>query len=148
MAPAAEENTMQQMSVVTLGVGDIARSRRFYVDGFGWKPVFENGEIVFFQMNGFVLGLWDKSAQEKDMARANSFGPAPFALAHNVRTETEVAPLMDQLAKAGGEMLKPAAAPPHGGIAGYVADPDGHAWEIAFNPAWPISPAGHVTFGV
>jgi uncharacterized protein len=136
----------QQMSVITLGTKDLTRSRRFYVEGFGWKPVFENEEIAFFQMNGFVLGVWDAAAQEKDMVRKNTFGPAPFALAHNTRTEAEVAPLMERLVKAGGAMLKPAAAPPHGGFAGYVADPDGHAWEIAFNPAWPISPEGHVSF--
>lgn len=136
----------QQMSVVTLGVTDLARSRRFYVEGFGWTPVFENAEIVFFQMNGLMLGLWKASAQADDMGRSNTFGPAPFALAHNVRAEADVKPVMDALVAAGGKLLKAPSSPPHGGFSGYVADPDGHAWEIAFNPAWPISPEGYVRF--
>lgn len=138
----------QQMSVITLGVHDLARSRRFYVDGFGWAPVFENEDIVFFQMNGFMLGVWKGAEQSKDMARENAFGPAPFALAHNVPAASDVQPAMDALIKAGGKLLKPASGPPHGGFAGYVTDPDGHAWEIAFNSAWSISPEGYVTFGV
>ena len=56
-------------------------------------------------------------------------------------------PTLDHLVKFGGTVLRPADAPPHGGFRGYVADPDGHAWEIAYNPAWPISPEGYVTFG-
>lgn len=138
----------QQMSVITLGVADLTRSRRFYAEGFGWTPVFENGDIIFFQMNGFMLGLWKAASQSEDMGRPNSFGPAPFSLAHNVRVQGEVEPLMDRLVAAGGKLLKAAVVPPPGGLAGYVADPDGHAWEIAFNPAWPISPEGYVTFGV
>lgn len=138
----------QQMSVITLGVADLARSHRFYVEGFGWKPVFENGEIIFFQMNGLMLGLWNAKAQSDDMGRDNAFGPAPVSLAHNVGSKQAVKPLMDQLVAAGGKLLKEPVVPPPGGFAGYVADPDGHAWEIAFNPAWPISPEGYVQFGV
>jgi uncharacterized protein len=70
-----------------------------------------------------------------------------FALAHNVASKQEVQPLLDRLARSGGAPLRPGDAPPHGGFRGYVADPDGHAWEIAWNPAWPISPEGYVTFG-
>ena len=138
----------QQISVVTLGVGDLAASRRFYVDGFGWRPVFENDEIVFYQMNGLVLGTWLKARLEADMQRAAGEGPGPMALAHNVGGPDEVRDLMRRLAGAGGRLLRPADAPPHGGFRGYVADPDGHAWEIAWNPAWTIDAEGHVTFGV
>ena len=59
----------QQLSVITLGIADLARSRRFYCDGFGWTPVFQNEEIVFYQMNGFVLGTWLTTALERDMRR-------------------------------------------------------------------------------
>jgi uncharacterized protein len=59
----------QQISVITLGVSDLARSRRFYVDGFGWRPVFENPEIVFYQMNGLMLGTWLETALAADMQR-------------------------------------------------------------------------------
>ncbi|WP_369061445.1 VOC family protein [Caulobacter sp. 73W] len=136
----------QQVAVITLGVADLARSRRFYCDGFGWSPAFENEEIVFYQMNGFVLGTWLKSALELDMQRRCNSASAPIALAHNVGSEAEVQPLLDQLVAHGGLMLRPGDAPPHGGFRGYVQDPDGHAWEIAWNPAWPISPEGYVTF--
>ncbi len=137
----------QQMSVVTLGIDDVPRSKRFYVEGFGWTPVFNNGEVVFYQMNGLVLATWLRTALAKDSARPVANTSGDIALAHNVSESDAVAPLMDRLAAAGGKILRAAEAPPHGGINGYVADPDGHAWEIAFNPAWPISPEGYVTFG-
>lgn len=137
----------QQISVVTLGVDDLARSRRFYVDGFGWQPVFENEDILFYQMNGFVLGTWLRRALEADMGRASA-GPGAFCLAHNVRARDEVQPALVRLAEHGGQILKPAAETFYGGFAGYVADPDGHGWEIAWNPHWPISPEGHVRFSL
>jgi catechol 2,3-dioxygenase-like lactoylglutathione lyase family enzyme len=136
----------QQISVITLGVADLARSRRFYVEGFGWKPVFEVPEIVFYQMNGLMLGTWLRDKLEEDMARAGRT-PGAFSIAHNVPSAADVQPTLDRLVKAGGRQLRAADAPPHGGMRGYVADPDDHTWEIAFNPAWPISPEGYVTFG-
>lgn len=138
----------QQISVITLGVVDLARSRRFYVDGFGWKPVFENAEIVFYQMNGLMLGTWLLSALEADMQRTGLSRPGAFALAHNVATRGDVQTLIERLAKAGGKVLRDGDAPPHGGFRGYVADPDDHAWEIAWNPAWAIDDRGLVTFGL
>ena len=136
----------QQISVITLGVADLARSKRFYVEGFGWRPVFENAEIVFYQMNGLVLGTWAKAALEADMGGRSTVAPGGFALALNVASEDEVQPLLDRLAAAGGRILRRGDAPPHGGFRGYVADPDDHAWEIAHNPAWPIDAEGHVRF--
>jgi uncharacterized protein len=140
----------RQVAVITLGVGDLARSRRFYGEGFGWEPTFANDEIVFYQMNGCVLATWLASALAADMRRPTPSpgGGGAFALAHNVATQGEVQPLLDRLARSGGTPLRPGDAPPHGGFRGYVADPDGHAWEIAWNPALPISPEGYVTFGV
>ena len=86
------------------------------------------------------------SALEDDMQRSKLARPGAFALAHNVGSQNEVQPLLDRLAAAGGRMLRTGDAPPHGGFRGYVADPDDHAWEIAWNPAWPISPEGYVRF--
>lgn len=137
----------QQISVITLGIADLARSRRFYAEGFGWQPVFENEEVVFYQMNGLMLGTWLTKSLEADMRRALT-RPGAFSLAHNVATRDEVQPVIDRLAQYGGKVLRPADAPPHGGFRGYIADPDDHAWEIAWNPAWPISPEGYVTWGV
>lgn len=138
----------QQIAVVTLGIADLARSRRFYVDGFGWKPVFENPEIVFYQMNGFVLGTWLETQLAGDMQRSKLTRPGAFALAHNVSTLERVSEVIDVLCRHGGRLLRAADAPPHGGFRGYVADPDDHAWEIAWNPAWPIDPSGLVKFGL
>lgn len=138
----------QSLSVVTLGVTNLARSKRFYVDGFGWTPVFENDEIVFFQMNGFVLGLWLLEKLSEDMRRDLPSGRGPYSLGHNVRTEAEVQPILDRLAAHGGTILKPPTAPPFGGLQGYVADPDDHAWDIVWNPGFTIGEDGTVTFGV
>ena len=138
----------QSMSVITLGVADLGRSRQFYAGGFGWVPVFENLEIIFYQMNGFVLGTFLRPALEADMNRASPAGACAYALAHNVPGKDQVEPVMQALLGAGGTLLRAADAPEHGGYRGYVADPDGHAWEIAWNPSWPIDAAGHVTFGV
>jgi catechol 2,3-dioxygenase-like lactoylglutathione lyase family enzyme len=135
-----------QISAVTLGIGDLARSKRFYVDGFGWRPVFENEEIVFYQMNGFVLGTWLEKALAADAMRSPAKSGA-FTLAHNVESRDAVVSLLDHLSRFGGRILRAADEPPHGGFRGYVADPDDHAWEIAFNPAWPIDDEGHVKFG-
>jgi len=138
----------QQISVITLGVDDIGRSRRFYVDGFGWSPVFETDEIIFYQMNGLMLGTWIRQALDGDMNETERSGSSSYALAHNVAEQQQVAPLIEQLVAAGGTLMSAASAPPHGGFRGYVADPDGHPWEIAWNPAWTIDDDGHVTFGV
>jgi len=138
----------QQISVITLGVADLARSRRFYADGFGWAPVFGNDEIVFYQMNGLVLGTWLQAALEADMQRTGLTRPGAFALAHNVGSEAEVLSVIRRLAEAGGRILRDGDAPTHGGFRGYVADPDDHAWEIAWNPAWPIDAEGHVRFAI
>ena len=138
----------QQISVVTLGVGSLERSRRFYSEGFGWQPVFANDEIAFYQMNGLMLGTWLAHSLSDDMQRANSSQNAAFALAHNVSAKKEVQPLIDRLVAAGGTELRAGDAPAHGGFRGYVADPDGISWEIAWNPAWSIDEDGHVTFGV
>jgi hypothetical protein len=134
-----------QISVITLGIADLSRSRRFYADGFGWTPVFRSPEIIFYQMNGLMLGTWLSSALESDMRRKPA-GAGAFSLAHNVASADAVQPILDRLVQHGGRLLRPADAPPHGGMRGYVADPDDHAWEIAWNPAWPISPEGYVRF--
>ncbi|MDC7682193.1 VOC family protein [Asticcacaulis sp. BYS171W] len=137
----------QQISVITLGIDDLSRSRRFYTEGFGWTPVFENAEIVFYQMNGLMLGTWLKSGLASDSGVYAS-GTGGFALAHNVPEQADVEPVMAALMAAGGKLTGQADAPLHGGFRGYVSDPDGHLWEVAWNPVWTIDAQGHVTFGV
>lgn len=136
----------QHVSLITLSVRDLARSLRFYGEGFGWKPVYESDEVLFFQMNGFVLGLWLHSAFSADLGRPDG-GSSGFALAHNVGGHAEVGRLMARLADHGGHVLRSADAPSYGGWRGYVADPDGHAWEIAWNSSWAIDEEGRVAFG-
>ncbi len=138
----------QQISVITLGIADLSRSKHFYANGLGWTPIFENDEITFYQMNGFVLGTWLQVGLEKDMRRSGLCRPGAFALAHNVASEIEVQIVIERLASAGGIILRNGDAPPHGGFRGYVADPDDHAWEIAWNSAWAIDGQGLVTFGL
>ncbi|MEP3120755.1 MULTISPECIES: VOC family protein [Alphaproteobacteria] len=136
----------QRVSLITLGVADIARSRAFY-EALGWKAAFENEEVVFFQLNGIVLGLFRRDSFDLDMKRDND-GTGRIALAYNVRDRSEVDPALDRAVSAGGSLLKRAEEAPWGGYSGYFADPDGHAWEVAHNPAWTISAAGHVEISV
>jgi len=135
----------QRISIVTLGVQNLGISRRFYVDGLGWKPAFENEEIIFFQTGGMVFALFlrDKLAQDFQAAPA-TFGRAAIALAYNVREKSEVDPLMRRAVTAGAKTLKPAREASWGGYSGYFADPDGFAWEVAWNPQWLLAPDGSI----
>ncbi len=136
------------VSVITLGTTDLARSRRFYAEGVRLTPVYESDVIIFYQLNGVVLGTFLTGELEADMNRTGLRTPRAFALAHNVGTEGEVAPLIERLAAAGGQVIRLADALPHGGVRGYVTDPDDHAWEIAWNPGFAMDDAGNVTFGL
>lgn len=141
-----EHPTMdQRVSIITLGVNNLDTSRRFYVEGFGWKPVFENKEIIFFQTGGVVFALFLRDHLAEDFAAdPRSFGRAPIALAYNVRKKAEVDPLIQRAASAGAKILKPAREASWGGYSGYFADPDGFAWEIAWNPHWRLMPDGNI----
>jgi hypothetical protein len=138
----------QRVSLITLGSQNLAASKHFYCEGFGWSTVFENEEIIFYQLNGLVLAIFANAALADDMQRATSGHYGNFALAHNVRGRDEVETLMRALLAAGGKLLRAADEPPIGGLRGYVADPDGHAWEIAFNPGFAIDSAGNIQFGI
>jgi uncharacterized protein len=141
-----ESLTMEQrISIVTLGVKDLETSKRFYVHGLGWKPAFENKEIIFFQTGGMVFALFlrDELAEDIQLDPAK-FGPAAFALAHNVRSKGEVDPLMQRAQAAGARILKPAREASWGGYSGYFADPDGFAWEVAWNPHWRLEADGSI----
>ncbi len=135
----------QRVSIVTLGVKDLGAARRFYVDGLGWKPVFENKEIVFFQTGGMLFALFLREKLAEDFqADPRTFGRAAMALAYNIRAKSEVDPLLQRAANAGAAVLKPAREASWGGYSGYFADPDGFAWEVAWNPAWHLAPDGSI----
>lgn len=135
----------QRISVITLGVKDLGVARRFYVDGLGWKPVFEDAEIVFFQTGGMVFALFLREKLAEDFqVNPTTFGRSAMALAYNVRAKNDVEPLLKRAANAGAAILKPAREASWGGYSGYFADPDGFAWEVAWNPAWQLTPNGAV----
>ncbi len=135
----------QRVSVITLGVKDLAASKKFYADGLGWKPAFENKEIIFFQTGGMVFALFPRDQLAADFhGDPATLGRAPISLGYNVRTKSEVDPLIQRAATAGATILKPPVDASWGGYSGYFADPDGFAWEVAWNPQWRITPDGSI----
>lgn len=136
----------QRMTLVTLGVADLAHSRRFYESGLGWTASgASTPEVVFFQLGGVALALYGRAALAAEAGLTAPDGtPSGAALAHNVRSRAEVDAVLDEAAAAGGRLLKPGREQPWGGYAGYFADPDGHLWEVAWNPHFPLDADGKV----
>lgn len=134
-----------RISLVSLGVADLARARRFYVDGLGWAPAFETPQVLFIQMGGMVFGLWDYAEMARELALpAGAVPVGGMSLAHNVCAREDVDPLLVLALRRGGRLVKAAADQPWGGRSGTFADPDGHLWEVAWNPAWPLDSEGRV----
>lgn len=135
----------QRISLVTLGVSDLARAFEFY-QRLGWQGQ-EFQETVFFQTGGIGVILWDegKLAHDTGVERAAAPGFRGFTLAHNVRSTAEVDSLVAAAEAAGATVTKAPAETFYGGYAGYFLDPDGHAWEIAYNPGFPIGDDGSIT---
>jgi catechol 2,3-dioxygenase-like lactoylglutathione lyase family enzyme len=136
-----------RISLVTLGVTDLARAKRFYAAWLEAEPVLDIDEVVFFQLAGMVLALYPYASLAADAGLPA--GPVPaggIELAHNLRSREAVDAVIDQALKAGAKLLRAAKDQPWGGYSGHVADPDGHPWEIAWNPAWAIDAEGRVTF--
>lgn len=135
----------QRISLVTLGVRDLGVSRRFY-ERLGWQGQ-EVEQTVFFQAGGQALVLWDRAALAADCGidddPACRFGG--IALAHNVRSQEEVDRLVARAAEAGGTVSRPPAPTFYGGYAGCFRDPDGHVWEVAHNPGFPLADDGTLT---
>lgn len=125
-----------RISIITLGVADLSRSVRFYRDGLGFPTEFKEGEgIAFFQLRGLRLALYPSAALAEDACLPpdrTRFGG--FTLAHNVENRQEVDRVLALAVEAGASLLKPAADTFWGGYSGYFADPDGHPWEVAWNP--------------
>jgi hypothetical protein len=126
----------QRISLVTLGVKDLARARAFY-EALGWTGARQpDDEVCFFQAGGMVVGLW---------TALGGHGAPGIELAHNVRTPEEVDAVLAEAERAGGTIKRPAARADWGGITGAFADPDGYVWEVAHNPSWTIDDNGNVT---
>ena len=138
----------QRVSVVTLGVADLGRARRFY-EAWGWTAWSALADVVFFQCNGLVLGLYGAADLATDQGRPGAaLGTGAITLAQNYPSEAEVDRVFEAALAAGGTMLKRPQATEWGGYSGYVADPDGHPWELAVNPFWELEADGSVTIPV
>ena len=126
----------QRISLLSLGVTDLARARAFY-EALGWCDAQQpDDEVCFFQAGGMVLGLW---------TALGGHGAPGIELAHNVRSPEEVSATLDEAEQAGGTVIRPAARAEWGGTSGAFADPDGYVWEVAHNPAWTLGDDGTVT---
>lgn len=136
----------QRLAVISLQVADLARSRAFYA-ALGWRPVGPDmDDVAFIQLNGLVLSLYAHQARDARVEQPGSQAPsARIALGHNVRDRDDVDATLSRFQAAGGRVTRPAHDTDWGGRSSYVADPDGHLWEIAWNPFWPIDEAGGVT---
>lgn len=135
----------QRITLITLGVSDLTRAKAFY-EALGWRGQ-EVAETVFFQAGGLGLVLWsrDRLAEDCGLEQGPATGFGGIALAHNVRSEAEVDALLAKVTEAGGTITKPAAVNAIGFYSSAFTDPDGHAWELAFNPALPLAEDGTLT---
>jgi len=136
----------QRLSLVTLGVADLKRSREFY-ERLGWRqPATEFDGVAFFQAGGMIVGLYprDKLAEDAGVP-AEGAGFRGFSLAHNARSKADVDAVLAETVAAGATLVKPARDVFWGGYSGYFADPDSFLWEIAWNPFFPIAEDGSIS---
>jgi len=139
----------QRVSLITLAVDDLEAARAFY-EALGWTAASDEEGIVVFNLTGSAIGLYSRASLANDMGLGEP-GPRPafsgITLSQNVRTKEEVAPLLAAAEAAGAKILKSAHDVFWGGHIGYFADPDGHVWEIAWNPYAPLGPNGEFQWG-
>jgi catechol 2,3-dioxygenase-like lactoylglutathione lyase family enzyme len=135
-----------RITLITIGVDDLERSLRFYRDGLGLKTEgivgteFEHGAVAFFDLQaGLKFAIWPRKSIAHDSGLPlEKPSPVEFTIGHNVSSKTEVDEVMEQARKAGAVIVKPARDTFWGGYAGYFQDPDGHLWEVAWNPEWVV----------
>lgn len=138
----------QRLSLVTLGVADVARARRFY-EALGWRASSASmPEIAFFQLNGMALAVYSQTALRADMASDASPRPGGITLAINQRSREAVDATIAEAVAAGATLLKAAQPTPWGGYVGYFADPDGHPWEITWAPMFALDDQGNLVLPV
>jgi uncharacterized protein len=138
-----------RVTLITLGVDDLPRAVAFYRDVVGWQPAsVVDDDVAFFDLDGFILALWlrrslaaDVGVDEADRGRFEA-----VALAYNARSHEEVDGIFRSLLERGAHIAKSPVETDWGGYSGYFVDPDGHHWEVAFNPFWPIRDDGRIEF--
>ena len=137
----------QRVSLITLGVRDLARARRFY-EALGWKTNAEpDDDVVFFQAGGAILALWGRDQLVEDSVVEDGGGWGGVTPAQNVRSPAEVDAVIEEARAAGARIAREPAETFWGGYSAVFVDPDGHPWEIAHNPHWTIAEDGSVTLG-
>ena len=134
----------QRISLITLGVRDLAAARRFY-EALGWTNTSKEEDVVFYQAGGMVFSLWDRTALAEDSGVTDGGGWGGVSLAHNVGSPEEVDAVLADAAAAGATITRTGAATFWGGYSGVFVDPDGHPWEVAHNPFWPLAADGSVS---
>jgi uncharacterized protein len=134
----------QRVSLVTLGVRDLVRARAFY-EALGWVTGAEPGDdVVFFQAGGMIVALWGRDQLAKDSGVEDGGGWGGVTLAYNTRSEAEVDAVIDEARRAGARIAREGAETFWGGYSGAFVDPDGHPWEVAYNPRWTVADDGSV----
>ena len=134
----------QRVSLITLGVTDLERARRFY-EALGWTTNAEPGAgVVFFQAGGLVVALWGRAELADDTGVRDRSGWGGITLAHNVRSPAEVDAVIAEAEAAGATIPRRGGATFWGGYSGVFVDPEGHAWEVAHNPHWTLLEDGSV----
>lgn len=137
--------TPQRVTLITLGVADLARAKAFYAR-LGWNEHSGTEGVAFYQMHGVVLGLFGREDLARDQGREGAdLGTGAVTLAQNFATEAEVDAAFEAAIRAGGTALKQPEKVFWGGYSGYWSDPDGHVWEVAMNPFWPLNDDGSLT---
>jgi catechol 2,3-dioxygenase-like lactoylglutathione lyase family enzyme len=134
----------QRVSLVTLGVTDLERARRFY-GALGWDAPADTDDVVFYQAGGMILALWDRAKLAEDSAVSDSGGWGGVTLAYNVGSPAEVDAVIEEARAAGATIGRPPAETFWGGYSGIFIDPDGHPWEVAHNPFWTVHDDGTVS---
>jgi uncharacterized protein len=133
----------QHVSLITLGVADTARARRFYEE-LGWTGTSPDGDVVFFQARGMIVALWGRDKLAEDSAVEDGGGWGGVTLAYNVASPEEVDAALAQAEEAGARIGRAGAPTFWGGYSGVFIDPDGHPWEVALNPGWVLASDGSV----
>jgi len=133
----------QRVSLITLGVADTARARRFY-EALGWSGESPDGDVVFFQLPGLIVALWGRGSLAEDscVAERDRGGWGGITLAYNVGAPADVDAVLAEAERAGATIGRAGAATFWGGYSGVFLDLDGHPWEVAHNPSWVIADDG------